>query len=826
MDFGVFYSRISPPVCMIRALLKRTRRSDWLLLLSAVVLGVWVWVRFPGHSPDLSLVGKPSFAVDSAGVAFWRGLGEAPPGKSIQFSGARHIDHVRLVQDSVGGRSANALFQDPEALPPVFGWQVDWAAINESGALQFNGFVRFSAEGEVFAFRRRAYAQQRTTGDSTLARWVQQPSLDGELLNEAFRLALRGTALERYTLEADSSKLSVTGGLSVLSIYGRATGSEGISLAFRADVESQGALVGLEPISDPSLRSSASLLSNLLFTVGLLTLFLLVLTLFIRRSRQRLLDFRGVFVEAAVLGALGAVWGLSMSQGYLRYGGTEGLTWLHLFVVLFNTLIIGLGTGFAGLLLSAVTHSYGTQYSPVRYQGFTLVREGQLFDPRVGVAVIRGMGIGLWMLGLGVIGMDLLPFSLAAAGERIPWYDVGAFAGPLTFALSVLLGFQVTLGGIALPDALLRKYNVPSFARVGIIFVTVACVGFFPISTEPHEMGRLLLLIVMAPAIYAYFRYDVLTAITGATIFFGGYSAIELWLMGGSFQVQSVLILAAAAAIGGMGWVAWLRGSARLSERDLRPSYVIQLEHEARLRRELEIARTVQQSFLPKAPPVLEGIEMAAWCESATEVGGDLYDFIPLTDGKLGVLIGDVSGKGIQAAFYMTLLKGGAQVAARIDARPVHVLKHLNTLIRQNAPKGVFVTVIYGVLDVQSRSFVFARGGHLPLLVRRHSGAIERFQPSGLALGFADSERLLSTLEEASIDFGFGDVVVLLTDGLTEAMNPERVPYGEERLCATLARAVGSAGEIAATLRADVQAFTGAGALQDDHTLVVVQVSA
>lgn len=809
---------------MFRALLKRTRRSDWLLLASAVVLGVWVWVRFPALSPDLTLTGRPTFDPNAASATLWSALGEPSPGPRSTLSGTRHIDHVREVQQAVGGKQANRLFRDAEALPPVYGWQLEWFIMHESGTLQYNGYVRFSQEGKVMAFRRRAYGQDRTIGDSTLARWVQRVPADS--LDALYARALRGTALAPYTVEADSSKMAVAGGLSVLSVYGRATGTSGISLAFRADIDASGALVGLEPISRRVSVERASIVNNLLVTAGLVSLLIIVLSLFIRRSRQRLLDFRGVFIEAAVLGTLGSIWGFSVSHGYLRYGGMEEVSWVALFVVVFNTLIIGLGTGFAALLLSAVTHSYGTQYTPERYQAFTLVREGQLMDPRVGVAIIRGMGIGLWMLGLGVIAMDVLPVSIATAGERIPWYDVGYFAGPFSFALSVLLGFQITLGGIALPDALLRKYSVPVLPRVAIIFGIVAITGFFPLSSAPPALGRVLLVLVMIPAVYAYFRYDLLTAITGATILFGGYSAIELWLMGGAFLWQSVIILSSAVLLGAVGWMAWLRGRAQLSERDLRPSYVIQLEHEARLRRELEIARTVQQSFLPKAPPVVQGIEMAAWCESATEVGGDLYDFIPLPDGRLGVLIGDVSGKGIKASFYMTLLKGGARVAALQSQCPKIVLGHLNTLVRDHTPRGVFVTLTYGILDPKARTFTFGRAGHLPLLVRRAEGGIELLQPAGLALGFADTSRLLDVLEEQVVDLNKGDILVLLTDGLTEAMNPERTMYGEERLRATLSRARGGAGDLAAHLRADIQAFTGAGALEDDHTLVVVCVTA
>lgn len=809
---------------MFRALLKRTRRSDWLLLFSAVVLGIWVWVRLPAHSPELTLRGGPTFAADSLGHAFWAEMGEAPPHGTSLVSGSRFADHVLKVQQAVGGLRARTLLEDAEALPPVYGWQVDWASLDESGTPQFNGYVRFSPQGEVMAFRRRAYAAERGPGDASLARWAQTRAIPPDSLDEAFRHAVRGTALEGYALRADSNKASVSGGLSVISLYGHATGTANLSLAFRADVDALGTLVSLEPVADPTLRRSTSLVNNLLYTVGFLGLLLLVLALFIRRSRQRLLDFRGVFVEAAVLGALGGVWGLSLSQGYLQYGGLDGLSWLVVFVLVFNTLIIGLGTGFAALLLSAVTHSYGTQYTPERYQAFTLVREGQLLDPRVGVAIIRGMGIGLWMLGLGVLAMDVLPFAQAAVGERIPYYDLGLFAGPFAFALSVLMGFQLTLGGIALPDALLQKYEVPLWGRVLGILFAVGAVGLFPLTTAPPEMARLLLLVAVLPAVYAYFRYDVLTAITGATILFGGYTAIELWLVGGAFRWQSVFILGSAFVIGGMGWVAWLRGRARLSAMDLRPSYVIQLEHEARLRRELEIARTVQQSFLPKAPPVVQGFEMAAWCESATEVGGDLYDFIPLRDGRVGILIGDVSGKGIKASFYMTLLKGGARVAALQTDSPKAVLGHLNALVRDHAPRGVFVTLTYGVLDPDARTFTFARAGHLPLLIRRADGGIDLRQPAGLALGFADTPRLLDALQEEKVDLRDGDVLVLLTDGLTEAMNPERVMYGEERLRATLSRADGGAGDVAAHLRADIQAFTGAGALDDDHTLVVVRV--
>ena len=124
------------------------------------------------------------------------------------------------------------------------------------------------------------------------------------------------------------------------------------------------------------------------------------------------------------------------------------------------------------------------------------------------------------------------------------------------------------------------------------------------------------------------------------------------------------------------------------------PSYIQELAQEERMKGELEIAYEVQASFLPRRMPMVEGLDLAAMCLPALEIGGDYYDFVELEKGRLAVVIGDVSGKGIQAAFYMTLVKGFFQTLCRMIDSPAELLRRLNVLFCENVPRGTFISMI------------------------------------------------------------------------------------------------------------------------------------
>jgi len=217
----------------------------------------------------------------------------------------------------------------------------------------------------------------------------------------------------------------------------------------------------------------------------------------------------------------------------------------------------------------------------------------------------------------------------------------------------------------------------------------------------------------------------------------------------------------------------------------IRNSFLLsELTEQERLKRELEIARTVQQSLLPVEDPVLTTLDIVGMCLPATEVGGDYYDYFFISGTKLGIVIADVSGKGASAAFYMAEIKGMMTSLAYNILSPKELLCQLNKFLNQNKDKRVFTTMIYGILDIVDRKFTFVRAGHNALIVKHHSrkDVMDILIPRGMGLGLTNDQVFRESTDEVTIQLVQGDVLFLYTDGISEAMNHTKEEFGEERL--------------------------------------------
>ena len=255
-----------------------------------------------------------------------------------------------------------------------------------------------------------------------------------------------------------------------------------------------------------------------------------------------------------------------------------------------------------------------------------------------------------------------------------------------------------------------------------------------------------------------------------------------------------------------------------------------QAAEKRRLEEELRIAHEIQISLLPRYEVSIPGVMVAATCVPAREVGGDYYDFIPLGPRRLGILIADVSGKGTSAAFYMAELKGLILSLTQIYQSPKELLIEVNRILATNVDTRSFVTMIYAVLDLDRGTMTYARAGHTPLIYRRGQGweaQIEVLAPNGLVVGLDGFQsHLNATIKEAGLDVSNGDVAVLFSDGVSEAMNEDTDLFGEERLGA-LARESASLTVEALRERilADIEAFIAAADQHDDMTLVRFKIA-
>jgi serine phosphatase RsbU (regulator of sigma subunit)/anti-sigma regulatory factor (Ser/Thr protein kinase) len=240
-----------------------------------------------------------------------------------------------------------------------------------------------------------------------------------------------------------------------------------------------------------------------------------------------------------------------------------------------------------------------------------------------------------------------------------------------------------------------------------------------------------------------------------------------------------------------------------------------------RFEQELEVARLIQQNFLPKELPELPGWQIAAYYRPAREVGGDFYDVIPLPDGRVAFVVGDVTDKGVPAALVMSATRSVLRASAQRLIEPGVVLERVNEHLCPDMPAKMFVTCLYGVLDPKSGLLRFANAGHDLPYVKTADGVVElraRGMPLGLMPGM-DYEEKEATLQP-------GESVLLHSDGIVEAHDPERGMFGFPRLKQTVADAPGGQKLIDRVLR-DLETFTGAGAEQeDDITMVTLERSA
>jgi sigma-B regulation protein RsbU (phosphoserine phosphatase) len=226
-------------------------------------------------------------------------------------------------------------------------------------------------------------------------------------------------------------------------------------------------------------------------------------------------------------------------------------------------------------------------------------------------------------------------------------------------------------------------------------------------------------------------------------------------------------------------------------------------------------ARAMQQALLPKSSPYVPGFAISGLSIPARAIGGDWYDFIPFPDGRWGLVLADVSGKGTAAALLMSATRGMLRSLAEACCTPAEVLTKLNSLLVEDFPAGKFVTLVYAVLDPVARTVTFANAGHLHPLLVDNSGArfieTERGLPLGLSCG---------DYSETTVTLAAGSKLVFYSDGISEAANELDEEYGLDRLVQHVARPDASA----ITVLDDVRAFTEDVMLCDDASVVFVRV--
>lgn len=579
---------------------------------------------------------------------------------------------------------------------------------------------------------------------------------------------------------------------------------------------------------------------------------------FERRLERRQAPGRYFFVIQAIV--VNAFWILALILFVLRFRDSEvsvrnalvyALTFLLLFaVVLFSTsprvrmasfeggdqsflpFTLGIQAFFNAFALFGVWisgESVARETWPSRLRVFDGLFARRYFSRDLGESLLRGFALGLSMLGLwaalawlllqlpgewalvGTIETDVLSARLPTALPAF-WGASGALlvtAYTVVFTMSFLkLRLRRTLPAVLITLLLFD----PIFADV-TLFADRSLTGLLGLLTGP-------LAYVFA------LRYGFFTAFFGTFVFNTLPTTFMLLSQpDGFYQLSGGVVVLALGTLGGAAWVMVRRGE-RLDEQAIRPSYARYITERERLKMELDIARRAQIRMLPRTIPQAQGLDIAAFSEPAREVGGDYFDFFPLDGRCLGVAVGDVSGKGMPAALYMTMLKGFLQSRAEAALAPSDVLRHVNRAFFQTAEANTFVTLTYCLLDVPRQRLTFARAGHLPLLLYRAAEeASFVLAPPGLGIGLDAGPLFDRTLRDEAQSLLPGDLLLLCTDGLTEARNAAGEEFGLERVLGVLRAQQGAPAErVLQALRAQHEAFVGRVPVHDDLTCVVIRV--
>lgn len=372
--------------------------------------------------------------------------------------------------------------------------------------------------------------------------------------------------------------------------------------------------------------------------------------------------------------------------------------------------------------------------------------------------------------------------------------------------------------------------------RSGIVFLTLSTsIGrtVRNFTDEPYFLSSNSIPIVMLVVILVLFLFAELSAVrTGRSI--AGGILQDVRQMAKATKRFGEGDLDHRIPVTGKDELSTLASSFNTMARDIREHQKVLLEKE-RLEADLAVARDIQQRMLPQEAPTVPGLDIAGVSIPSREVGGDLYSFSTLPDGTLGIAIGDVSGKSVPAALLMSNTVAAFRAETRMNAAADHVIAEMNRLIADQVEPGKFVTFFYGIVDTAAETLRYCCAGHNPPLKMNAGGDAEWIPEAGLPLGvYPDAE-----YTAAEVAFSKGDILVLYSDGVTEAerdhagappADGDTGPvdddefFGEERMESVIrsARTAG-AGEIIQALLDAIRDYSGDGVQSDDLTIIVVK---
>lgn len=480
------------------------------------------------------------------------------------------------------------------------------------------------------------------------------------------------------------------------------------------------------------------------------------------------------------------------------------------------------------VILWAVSETFFREVWNEKFRSLDLIFHKHFSHQLVGNSILYGIsfGFGITVLFILIFMATDQFINLSFIGETItgPEPFVSSIPG-----LSILFGVFNAYGLLAVSFFMLLAAGIKRYVTDNSFYIIVTGLiwGILVFSNiEPVIYGVLLNLVLGLILTIILVRFDLFTTFLTyfSYLFFLKATGLIFINNDGIFSNWNIiLIITILVLLISIYFI--IKKQKTVDLENISPKFVENITERQRLKKELEVARIVQMSFLPKSNPEFEGLDIASTCIPAFEVGGDYYDFIKLDDKKLGIIIGDVSGKGTQAAFYMTLAKGFIKAIAKTSNSPSKVLAKMNELFYENVERGRFISMIYAIVDTEHNIIKIARAGHNPVIMKESEDKINLISPKGLALGLEKGQLFEQIITEVEEKLEKGKSFIFYTDGFTEAIDKKGDEYGLDRLSEIADKNFyKSADEIIQNLVTDVTSFIGKAKQHDDMTIVVVKV--
>lgn len=482
----------------------------------------------------------------------------------------------------------------------------------------------------------------------------------------------------------------------------------------------------------------------------------------------------------------------------------------------------------AAIILWAVSETVFREVWNKKFLSLDLISYGKFSNSNVGYSMLNGTVFGFGLTALLLISLRLISetFKVSFSGDYfMSLSHLNAIIPPLNILFGVLNSYGIlAISFFMLLASLLKKYissDIVLILVIGLIWAILINSNILPLTA-----GLAVNLVLGLTLSFILVRFDLLSTLLTYLIFQFLLKATQFsFIQEPALHSNWIYLLIFFSLLIVIGIILILRKDKFTDYESITPKFVENITERQRLQKELEVARHVQMSFLPKSNPDIDGLEISSVCIPAFEVGGDYYDFIKVNDNKLGIIIGDVSGKGTQAAFYMTLTKGFIKAIAKQTESPAEVLTKMNELFYENVERGRFISMIYALVDLQKMTIKIARAGHNPVIKNENSEKINLINPNGLALGLEKGDLFKKVITEYEEKLVSGKNYIFYTDGFSEAVNKAGNEYGLESLMKIAKEnSDKSASELLDKITNDVKMFTGKAHQHDDMTMVILKV--